>query len=242
MNNNLVKGDFLNAKFNELNNSFLQHKQNANYMSVFIEDINSINELKEKDRYPMVSYLNSNVMYSGAFVIITNVFRYYNYDHAYNDECIKYVREILWELLEKYYKDVELDTEMGLVLINYKNGILNEEEAFKKYDNLQKLKLKRQIEFSNKYKKEDMLLKLFEDKEKIYKLGDEFLSALKIRPLAFFSQIEILKNFPSINFGIEVDKNKGSIEGLIYRYGELALAISQVQNNMKKDRIGIKNK
>lgn len=242
MNNNLNNGDFLKSKFNELNNSFINHKQNGVYMRVFIENVNSINELKEKDRYPMVSYLNSNIIYSGALAIISNILRYYYYDHASNDECIKYIREILWELVEKYYKDVELDTEMGLVLINYKNEILNEEEAFEKYDNLQKLKLKKQIEISAKYTKEDMLLNLFENKEKICSLGDEFLSALKIRPLAFFSEIEILKNFPSIKFGIEVDKNISNIEGLIYRYGELALAISQVQNNMEKDKIGIKNK
>lgn len=231
MANEILKKQFLDVKYNELNNLFKKYKTE----SFLLEDINEISNINKNIRSKQIVSMLNDYKYQFALAFIVESF-----EALSDDSCCKYISIILKKIWEQYCANLELKIMMSEILIDYKNNQKSEKDAYKQYIDLNKMILKNEIKITNDFMKFSEILKLKDDKQKAISLCENIFKILGIE--------EVPNSKNGINLMMLRDVTKKSKERkdelLAYIYGcdELKCAIIQVQDNIKEFKFEIKIK
>lgn len=225
--NNIGKEKFLDIKFNELDKIFLEYKK-KDYMSLIIGHFNSVTELEEKDRKYIISHFYDDTAYHASFSILISILSEIDNDYSQS------LKQLLFDFWEADCFDADFDTNAGLTLIDYKNGLLDADTAYKKYNSIKKSKLQKQIATLKKYEEVNEFIDLFRNKEKVFSLVNRFLKTLEIKPLSAFNEVELIQGARIAGLNIKCKAHMDELEHLFYTCEELAPVLSQMPDNIVK--------
>ena len=224
---------FLDEKFNQLNNKFNNVRNNDFYLERF----NSINELNEHNQTNVIATLLSDNKYQFSNMILTRILK-----TIPEDLCCNYLGSTLERNWEEYTSNLKLQIEIEIVLINYKNGVIDSKTAYKKYNEIKDQILKNKIKFMNEFKEFDEILYLANDKDRILNLTSKLLNILEIDSSSLKNSKDVIDLLFSYKFEDLISEKSDSLKYYIYNSEELKCAMIQLEKNINELNLSSKNK
>lgn len=224
---------FLDEKFNQLNNKF-NAVRNKDF---YLEKFNSVNELNEYNQTNVIATLLSDNKYQFSNMILTRIL-----NTIPDDLSCNYLGTILEKNWEEYTTNLKLKIQMEIVLINYKNGVIDPKNAYKKYNEIKDEILQNKIKFISEFKSFDEILFLANDKDQIINLTAKFLNILGIDITSLKNSKDVIDLLFSYKFEELINEKRELLRYYIYNSDELKCGMIQLERNineinLKKKRI-----